>query len=209
MGLHGVAELVHTLHGGVGRGVEADGVVGADDVVVDGTGDAHHGDAELGQILRAAERAVAADGHQSVQPQQLAGGVGLLLPLLGAELVASGAVQHRAAPVDDPADAGVVHLQNIAGDQSLIPAADAHTLDAPGQRAADHGTDTGVHARRVTAAGQYADTLHCIFHIPRPHFVTGSFPLHFLLSPLLYHTFGLFARRQGKKPAIHPPRNVL
>ena len=171
MGLHGVAELVHALHSGIGRGVEADGVVGADDVVVDGAGDAHHGDAELGQILRAAERAVAADGHQPVQTDELAGGVGLFLPLVGAELITAGAVQNGAAPVDDAADAGVVHLQDVAGDQPLPAPADTHALDAPRVGAAHHGADTGVHARRVAAAGQHADAFHCVFHIVRPHFL--------------------------------------
>ena len=176
VGLHGVAELVHTLHGGVGRGVEADGVVGADDVVVDGAGDTHHGNAELGQVLRAAECAVAADGHQAVQTDELAGGVGLLLPLLGAELVTAGGVQNGAAAVDDAADAGVVHLDDVAGDQALIAAADAHALDAPGVGAADHGADAGVHAGGVAAAGQHADTFDCVFHTLFPHFAKGRCP---------------------------------
>ena len=202
VGLHGIPQLVDALHRRVGGGIESDGVVRTDNIVVDRAGDAHHGNAEFGQILRTAERAVAADGHQAVQPQQLTGGVGLLLALLGAELVAAGAVEDRAAPVDDPADAGVVHLQNVAGDQALIAAADSHALDAPGQRTADHGADTGVHARRVAAAGQYADTFHCIFHIPRPHFITGSFPFGFLLL-LLYHNASHYGtiRRLFRLPA--------
>ena len=186
MGLHGVAQTVDALHRRVGGGVKADGVIGAVDVVVDGAGDAHHGDAELGQILRAAERTVAADGHQTVQPQQLAGVGRLLHALLCAELVASGAVQDGAAPVDDPADAGVVHLHEITGDQTGIAPADAHALDAAGQRAAYHRTDAGVHARCVAAAGQYADTLDCIVHksLPLSCFAARpqAIPHHFLVS---------------------------
>ena len=37
--------------------------------------------------------------------------------------------------------------------------------------AAHHGADTGVHARRVAAAGQHTDAFHCVFHIVRPHFL--------------------------------------
>ena len=168
MGLHGVAQTVDALHRRVGGGIKADGVIGAVDVVVDGTGDAHHGDTELGQILRAAERTVAADGHQTVQPQQLAGVGRLPLTLLSAELVAPGAVQDGAAPVDDPADAGIVHFHEVPGDQTGIASADAYALDAAGQRAAYHRTDAGVHARCVAAAGQYADTLDCIVHKSLP-----------------------------------------
>ena len=49
--------------------------------------------------MRAAECAVAADGHQAVQTDKLAGGVGLLLPLLVAELGTAGGVQDGAAAV--------------------------------------------------------------------------------------------------------------
>ena len=174
VGLHGVPQPVDAFHRRVGGGIKADGVIGADDVVVDGAGDANHRDAELGQILRAPERTVAADGHQTVQPQQLAGVGRLLLALPGAELVAPGAVQDGAAPVDDAADAGVVHLHKVPGDQTGIAPADAHALDAPGQGAAHHRADAGVHARRVAAAGQYADTLDCIVHKTSTSFPSGG-----------------------------------
>ena len=166
MGLHGVAELVHALHGGVGSGVEADGIIGAVDVVVNSAGDAHHGYAEFGQILRAAERAVAADRHQTLQTDELAGGVCLLLPLLRAEFVTTGGIEHGAAAVDDAADAGVVHLHDVAGNKTLPAAADAHALNAPCVGTAYHGADAGVHARRVAAAGQHTDAFHCVFHSP-------------------------------------------
>ena len=164
MGLHGVPQPVDALHRRVGGGIEADGVVGTDDIVVDGTRDAYHGDAELGQVLCAAERTVAADSHQAVQSQQLAGVGRLLLALLSTELVAPCAVQDGAAAVDDAADAGAVHLHDVAGDQAGVAPPDAHALDAASQRTADHGTDAGVHARCVSAAGQHADTLDCIVH---------------------------------------------
>ena len=168
MGLHGVTQLVDALHGGVGGGVKADGIVGADDIVVDGAGDAHHGDAPLAEILRAPEGAVPADGHDAVQSQQLAGFIGLLLALLGAELLAAGGVQHGTAPVDDTADAGAVHLHEVAVDEALPAPADAHHLDAPAQGAAHHGADGGVHTRRVAAGGQYTNAFHCVFHIAIP-----------------------------------------
>lgn len=55
-----------------------------------------NGHAEAGQILRAAERTVAADGDDAVESEQLAGVGGLLLPLLRAEFLAAGGVEDRA-----------------------------------------------------------------------------------------------------------------
>ena len=80
VGLHGVPQLVDALDGGVAGGVKADGVVGAADVVVDGGRDAHHPEMSIpgprpdGTGPAPPEGAVAADGHDAVQPQQLAGG---------------------------------------------------------------------------------------------------------------------------------------
>ena len=114
MGLHGVAQAVNGVHGGVGGGVKADGIVGAGDVVVDGGGHAHHGDAGLGQGFCAAEGAVAADGHNAVEPQELAGGRRAQLTLLSAEFVTAGSVENGAAAVDDMGDGTGVHSENIA-----------------------------------------------------------------------------------------------
>lgn len=81
MGLHGVPQLVDALHGRVAGGVKADGVVGAADVVVDGGRNAHHlkvsvpaGGSLPAQCQSTPEGTVAADGHNSIQSQQLAGG---------------------------------------------------------------------------------------------------------------------------------------
>ena len=164
VGLHGVAEAVDALHGGVGGGVETDGIVGADDVVINGAGDAHHGDAVTAQILCAAERTVAADGDNTVEAQQLTGGGGLLLPLLGAELVTAGGVENGAAAVDDAADAGGVHLHKVAGNKTLPAAANTDDLDTTCQGTADNRADSGIHAGGVTAGGEDANSLHCILH---------------------------------------------
>ena len=88
VGLHGIAQTVDCLHGGICRGVVADGVVGADDVVVDRRRDADDADALLGKLLKTTERAVAADADNAVQPQKLAGCRCALLPVQGAEFFA-------------------------------------------------------------------------------------------------------------------------
>ena len=65
MRLHGVSETVDSLDGGVGRGIVADGVVGADDIVINGGRNADNADALLGKFLEAAGRAVAAGGEHA------------------------------------------------------------------------------------------------------------------------------------------------
>ena len=62
------------------------------------------------------------------------------------------------------ADACAGELDEISGDETLPASADADTLDSVGNGCADDGTDRRVHAGRVTAAGQYADSfwfVHC------------------------------------------------
>ena len=168
--LHGVPQAVNGVHGGVGGGIKADGVVGADDVVVDGGGDAHHRHAGLGQGLCAPEGAVAADGHDAVQPKQLAGGGGPLLPLGGAEFVAAGGIENGAAAVDDMGDSAGVHPQDVAVDEAVVSPADADALNAPVQAAADYGADGCVHTRGVAAAGENADALDRMIHGCTPRF---------------------------------------
>ena len=48
VGLHGVAQFIDGFHGGVGSGVITDAVVGAADVIIDGSRDTYHGDGEFG-----------------------------------------------------------------------------------------------------------------------------------------------------------------
>ena len=163
--LHGVAQLVDAVDGGVTGGVKADGVIGAADVVVDGGRHAHHRDAQPGQRQRPAEGAVAADGHNAVQPQHLAGGDRAGAALFGHEILAAGGVEDGAAPGDDVAHAGGVQLNKIAVDKSLPAAADADALDSTGYRCAHHGANRRVHARGIAAAGQYADAPDRLFHV--------------------------------------------
>ena len=170
VGLHGVPQTVDGVHGGIGGGVEADGVVGADDVVVDGGGDADHGHAGLGQRLCAPEGAVAADGHDAVQTQKLAGGGSPLLACLGAEFVAAGGVEDGAASIDDMGDGAGVHTDDIAVDKAVVAAADADALDAAVQAVADYGADGGVHTRGVTAAGEDANAFHRMVHGQTPRY---------------------------------------
>jgi len=174
---------------------------GTADVVVDGGRDARHLEliARLrrpaGEGQRAPEGAVAADGHDSVQPQQAAGGQGLVLTGDVAELLAAGGVEDGAALVDDVADAGGVHADEVAVDQSVPAAADAHAVDPPAQGGAHHGPHSGVHARGVAAAGQDADPLDLLFHMLPPDNVVGS---PYILSRLILSVIVSFPDRSVK-----------
>ena len=168
MGLHGVPQLVDGLQGGVAGGVVADGVAGAGDVVVDGAGDAHHGEAPLRQAEQALEGAVAADADERIQAQHLAGGHGTLLAGGGLELLAAGGVEHGAAPAGQIADALKIQLGKIAVDQTVIAAPDAHALNTHVLAGTGHSTDSGIHAGGVSPAGKHADAAHCFFHVESP-----------------------------------------
>ena len=148
--------------------------MGAADVVVDGGGNAGHLETvprlrrPAGEGQRAAEGAVAADGHNGVQPQQLAGGQGPVLARHSAEFIAAGSIQEGAALVDDMADAGGVHADKITADEPVPPAANADAVDAAGQSGAHYGPNGGIHAGGVAAAGQNADTLYLMIHMLPP-----------------------------------------
>ena len=82
MRLHGIVQLIDALDGCVRCGIKTDGVIGAANIIVDGSRNAHHIDTMLGQSLRTPEGAVTADGHNAIQAQELAGGRSLLLTFL-------------------------------------------------------------------------------------------------------------------------------
>ena len=67
------------------------------------------------------------------------------------------------------ADAFAGERHEVAVDQSLPAAADADAFDAVCQRRAHNGADGRVHAGRVAAAGQNADTLDFV-HTGSPRF---------------------------------------
>ena len=166
--LHGVAQLVDALDRSVARSVEADGVVGADDIVVDGARHADARNALARKRLRAAERTVAAAADQAVDAQILAGVGRLLETLLGHHFLAAGGVQHGAALADDAVNAARAHLDNIAVDQTAIAAADAENGNVVCRRASNDRADECVHTRRIAAACKYANSANLLFHKRKP-----------------------------------------
>ena len=191
VGLHGIPQLVDGLQGRVAGGVIADGVAGTGDVVVDGAGNTYHGDAALRQTEQALEGTVAANTHQSVQPQHFAGCNGPFLSGGGLELLAAGGIEHGAAPAGQIAHALKSQLGKIPVDQPMIPTTDAHALDAHMGAGSGHRTDGGVHAGGVSPAGQNADSAYSFFH------------LCILLKPSVPSLFHGGRRRNAPAPAGH------
>ena len=171
MGLHGVPQLVDALHGRVAGSVKANGVVGAADVVVDGGRDAHDLKASVpagsglpAQCQSAPEGTVAADGHNSIQSQQFAGGKRFGPARLRHKFLAAGGVEYRAALVDDMADAGCVQLYEVAVDQAVPASPDAYAFNAAVHCGPYDGPHSRVHTGGVTTAGQYADPMDLMLH---------------------------------------------
>ena len=175
VGLHGVAQLVDTLNSGIGSSVEANTVVGAADVIVDGTGDADDINAVFAEGSGTPECSVTANGYNAVQAQEFTGGNGLALAFFGHKLLAPGSIKDCTAAVDRVSDTLFIQTDNVAVNETVPAPADAVAFQAVVNRGSDNCTDAGVHAGCVTAAGQDAN----------------SFYAHegYLLSPILLLSF--------------------
>jgi trk system potassium uptake protein TrkA len=66
---------------------------------------------------------------------------------------------------EDVAHADARELDKIAVDETLPASADAHALDAVCDSGTDDGAHRRVHARRVAAAGQHADSFNLVHSI--------------------------------------------
>ena len=155
----GGVEAVDRLHRDVDRGVEAEGVVGRAEVVVDRLRDADDRDAVLGVKARGGpQRVLAADRDQALDAVALEVldeplGVALLL-----ERVGPGGAEDRPPARQDPAHLG--HPERAAvGVQRAVPAvAVADELVAlEFDPLADDRPDHGVQAGAVATAGEHAD----------------------------------------------------
>ena len=171
MGLGSVAEGVEQTQSGVQRGVEADGLLGGGNIVVDGGGDADGRNAVVGQIGGAAEGTVTADGNDRVDVVLLAGAESLVHTLGSGELGAAAGVQDGTAAGHDVGHAGGVEgaqvaltddigIRLVGGTQKAgVTAQNAHHLKALAQGAACGCADGGVHTGGVATRGKNSDFL--------------------------------------------------
>ena len=164
MRLHRIAQLVDALDRRVARGIEADRIIRAADVVVDRRRDADRRNAEAGQLQRAAERAVAADCDDAAEPEHPAGGDRLLAALFRHEVFAARGKQDRTAAGQRMAHVSGGKTNEVPRNQSLPAAPNADTLDAVGARRTNDRTNRGIHAGCVAAARQNTDAFDFLFH---------------------------------------------
>ena len=158
VGLHGVAQLVDALNCSVCGGVKADGITGGGDVVVDGAGDADHRNAVFRELQSAPEGAVAADGHNAVDAEELTGGVGLLPPFVGHEFLAAGGVEDGAAPIDNVGHVVSFQTLDLAVDEAVPSAIYAETVNPKVNTGAVDCSNSRIHARCVAAGSKNADS---------------------------------------------------
>ena len=162
--VRGGVQPVDGLGGDLHRGREAEGRVGAGDVVVDGLGQRHHVQPGLGQAQRVLRRPPAAEQDEGVQAVLLVvldhlrtHVAGLAVDDHAVHLVAAGA-QDRAADGEDARQRLAVHRHEAVLDQpaDAVPEADQFHAVVADCRLAE-AADRGVQAGAVTAGGEDAD----------------------------------------------------
>ena len=181
MAAGGGVDAVDDLSGDVHGGVEAEGDVGAVDVVVDGLGQADDVQTLLGEEVGRLVGAVAAEAEQTVELGVLVGlfhGRDLVDLVLfhHAHQLEGGALgaEDGAAQRQDAAEIVLAHLLVFAGDEAVVAVQDAHDLDVlaePCIQGFGHAADGGVQAGTVAAGGQDTNTF---FHIEQPSFLPFS-----------------------------------
>ena len=166
MGAAGRADGADIVDAGVDGGVIAQRHLGIGQVVVDGAGDAHAGDAQLTQTHRAVIRAVAADDDDALDAH-FADVVGRVYAHFGAQEVETPrGAQIRARLVGDIQNGIQIQFDHVILDvvalaeRAVVAALDAdegHAIVARGFR---NRHDGGVHARRISAGSQNTNTTH-------------------------------------------------
>ena len=176
MGLHGVAQFINGVDGRVAGGVKADGVVGAGNIVINGACDADAGHAQPGQLLCAAERAVAAAADQAVNAQKTAVVCRTLAVLRVKHLLAAGGIKHGAALHEQTVHIPGGQHAEIVADQSGVTVENAKYFNVIGDAHAGNGADDRIHAGGIAAAGQNADAANFLLFSHRKNLliVEGS-----------------------------------
>ena len=157
MGLTGIAQTVDHSDRVVDCRIQADGIVGSGDIVVDRSGKSHRGNAVEGHIGCTAEGSVSADANERVDTVLAAGCHCLLHCLLGLELGATAGKQERAAHADHVVYGLVGKLNELALEKTRITTNNANGLDAHRICLIDHCFYASTHSGRVSARGQNAD----------------------------------------------------
>ncbi len=154
------------------RGVEPEGELGGGQVVVDRLRHADHGEAGFGELERDAERAVAADADERVDPERDERRARPLddrgvehAPIaerdLHREAAAVRGSENRAAAADDARGVlPVEDLRRLRVQQALEAVGEADDRQVAARRGTVNGADDGVQTGRVAAAGDDPERPH-------------------------------------------------
>ncbi len=130
--LGGRVEAVDRVGGDLHRRLEAEGVVGSREVVVDRLGDADHRDARRAQPARDAERVLATDRDQRVDAEPVERGLDALLAVGVGVGVRPRRAEDRPAARQDPLRRLVGELAAVAGKDAGPAVAEAVELEVVG-----------------------------------------------------------------------------
>ena len=158
MAVAGGVQPVDGLHRDAHSGVEAEGVVGRIEVVVDGLRHADDPDAGPGQPGGHAQRVLAADRDQGVDAELLEVGDHPGLAALERVRIGPGGAEDRAAAGQDAADPVQVERHRVRLEHPAPAVLEPDDLvTVLGDPLADHRADDGVQAGAVPAAGEDSD----------------------------------------------------
>src|SRR6267143_4361182 len=130
---------VDRLGGDLYSGMEAEGDVGATDVVVDRLGNANNRQTFLREAQRHPERVLAANGYQSVQFLQLERAINPFHPPhTPVERVRARGAKNSAAARQDPCRARACQLDHVVLEHARPAVAEAYEAALPVAQAAAH-----------------------------------------------------------------------
>ena len=158
MAFRGRVEPVDRVGGDLHRRVEPERDVRPGEVVVDRLRDPDDRDPVGGELRAGAERALAADHDQAVEPTRVhrpshTGGA-----VIERERIEPGASQDRAAAVEQPAGPFEREVVTpVLDDAAPAVAEPDHVVAERSDALADDRSDHGVQTRTVAAAGEQAD----------------------------------------------------
>jgi hypothetical protein len=155
-----LAQTVNRLNNGTQCGKEADGVVGAFDVVIDSAWQADAWEAHFSQTFCTHVGAVTTDNNQRVQAAFLHVFDSHFTDAFITELRETRRTEEGAAAVNHIGHAVTVELHHAIFIQAQITVIDTKNFQTFRQRCADYTTNCRVHARRITAACQHTDFLN-------------------------------------------------
>ena len=165
MSAGGITQLVDSIHNGIGSRIGTNGIVSTPHIVFDGTRDAYHVHAQLGQLPGTCQGTCTADDNQPLNAPLLEIFQGKLALLRLHELRAAGSTQKSTAPLNHITHAAGAQLLDLVANQALVAVAHTPNLDAIMTCRANYGTNSGIHARTVISTSKNSNIFQHIYNL--------------------------------------------